>query len=113
MGSELLVWDRKGRIALSLFISKDYISQSQKERVIAFHREHRPALSLALSLLEGKDYILIYRFDNDYVDYLHIFPELDFEEKVLKRCLIDEDGPGEEDPVLFRIRRKRGRKAEE
>ena len=107
------MWDRKGTIALSLFISKDYVSQSQKDRVRTFHKEQRPALSLALSLLEDKDYILIYRFETDYVDYLHIFPELDFEEKVLKRCLIDEEEKGEDDPVLFKIRKKRRKKAED
>ena len=47
-------------------------------------------LTLAFSLLEERDYILIYRFENRYLEYLHI-NKLDFSERLLKRCLIREE----------------------
>ena len=100
-GSDLLIWDRQGNIAIALFIAKDYVSTIQKEKARRFHLEKKPALTLALSLLEGKDYALIYRFEKEFIDYLHIYPEQDYEDKVLKRCLINDDE--DTDPALFRI----------
>ena len=106
-GADLLVWDRHGTIALALFISRDYINQKGKEKARAYHLEHRPTLTLAFSILDDKDYILIYRFEEMFLDYIHIFPELDFEEKVLKRVIIEED---HNDPLLFSLSRRRRRK---
>ena len=106
-GADLLVWDRKSTIALALFISRDYISQKGKDKAREYHLIHRPMLTLAFSILEDKDYILIYRFEELFLDYIHIFPELDFEEKVLKRVMIEEE---HNDPLLFTISKRRRRK---
>lgn len=106
-GADLLVWDRHGTIALALFISRDYISQKGKEKARAYHLDHHPMLTLAFSILDDKDYILIYRFEELFLDYLHIFPELGFEEKVLKRVMIEED---QNDPLLFTLSRRRRRR---
>ena len=106
-GADLLVWDRKSTIALALFISRDYISQKGKDKAREYHLIHRPMLTLAFSILEDKDYILIYRFEELFLDYIHIFPELDFEEKVLKRVMIEEE---HNDPLLFSIAKRRRRK---
>lgn len=104
-GSDLLVWDRQGNIPLALFIAKDYVTAAQKDRARLFHLTAKPALTLALSLLEGKDYMLIYRFEKEYIDYMHIYPDQDYQDTVLKRCLIKDDD--DKDPTLFKIRRKR------
>ncbi len=107
-GSDIMIWDRQGNIALALFIAKDYVTAHQKEKARLFHLEQKPALTLALSLLEGKDYALIYRFEKEYIDYLHIYPAQDYEDRVLKRCLIKDDK--DTDPSLFRIKKKKERK---
>lgn len=104
-GSDLLIWDRQGNIPLALFIAKDYISSSQKDKARLFHLTMKPALTLALSLLEGKDYMLIYRFEKEYIDYMHIYPDQNYQDTVLKRCLINDDD--DKDPTLFKIKRKR------
>ena len=61
-------------------------------------------LTLAFSLLEEKDYILIYRFEDDYLEYLHI-NKIDFSEHLLKRCMIEENKKKNE-PSLFTQRKK-------
>lgn len=103
-GADLLVWDRKDKIALALFLSKDYISALGKEKARSFHEERNSALTLAFSLLSEKDYILIYRFETEFVDYMHLFFDAGFEEKVLKRCLIKDD---RDDALLFRVRKRK------
>lgn len=104
-GSDIIIWDRQGNIPLSLFIAKDYVNSVQKDRARLFHLQHNPALTLALSLLEGKDYMLIYRFEKEYIDYMHVYPDQDYQDTVLKRCLIKDDD--DKNPVLFRIKRKK------
>lgn len=108
-GADLLVWDRNENIALALFLSKDYISALGKEKARNFHETRNSALTLAFSLLSEKDYILIYRFETEFVDYMHLFFDAGFEEKVLKRCLIKDD---KDEALLFKVR-KRKEKTEE
>ena len=104
-GSDLLIWDRQGNIPLSLFIAEDYVSSVQKDKARLFHLSMKPALTLALSLLEGKDYMLIYRFEKEYIDYMHVYPDHEYQDTVLKRCLIKEDD--DKNPTLFRIKKKK------
>ena len=58
-------------------------------------------------MLEDKDYILVYRFEKEYLEYLHINKE-DFSENLLKRCLIEDKK--DSDQLLLDIRKKRTRK---
>lgn len=105
-GADLLVWDRNERIALALFISRDYVSEKGKEKARNFHSSRNCMLTLAFTLFsDEKDYILIYRFERLFLDYIHIFPSAGFEERVLKRCLSSEIDRND-DPMLFRIRRR-------
>lgn len=95
------------RLPLSVFWSSTYLTQDEKDRAQNHHRENKPTLTLAFSLLEDKDYILIYRFEKEYVEYLHI-NKADFSEKLLKRCLIEGDDGGEQ--LMLDIRKKRTKK---
>ncbi len=104
-GSDLLIWDRQGNMALALFISRDYVSALQKEKARLFHSSNAPSLTLALSLIEKKDYMLIYRFEDEYIEYLHIYPDQDYRDTLLKRCLIKDDI--DTSPELFRTKKRK------
>ena len=58
-------------------------------------------------MLEEKGYILVYRFENEYLEYLHI-NKTDFSERLLKRCLIGKEN--EEDQLMLDIQKRRIRK---
>ena len=108
MGTDILV--KKGDdIILALFWSSTYLTEKERSKALDFHRKWNPALTLAFSMLEDKDYLLIYRFESDYVDYLHI-DKVDFSEMLLKRCMIEMN---EESQLLLDVvkKRKRIRKA--
>ena len=93
---------------LALFWSSTYLTEKERSKALGFHRQYSPSLTLAFSMLEEKDYLLIYRFESDYVDYLHI-DKTDFSEMLLKRCMIGRSEDGQ--LMLDVMRRKRVRKA--
>lgn len=86
---DIIVHDRKGNEKMALFWQDGYLSAHDREEARDFHRE-KQCFTLAFSLLPEKGYFLIYRFAENYTDYLHISRE-DFSEQVLRRCNVDED----------------------
>ena len=102
LGADLVIWDRKGNIDFALFLSKDYLSEEGKRKTRAFHLAYKPNLTLAFSILKEKDYVLIYRCEKDYVDYIHYYLD-SFEDKMLKRVLLDEDS---KEGLLFSSKKK-------
>lgn len=95
---------------LALFWSYTYLTEKEKEEARLYHAKKNPSLTLAFSLLEEKDYILVYRFESDYLEYLHIDKE-DFSEYLLKRCQIDKENDESEGQLMLDIpRAKRKRK---
>lgn len=96
--ADILVHTKDEEYILAVFWSNTYLTQSEKEKAQRFHLSHKPQLTLAFSLLEGKDYILVYRFEDNYLDYLHI-NKSDFSERLLKRIIIGEKE--EKEPSLF------------
>lgn len=113
-GADILVRDRSGNDVLAIFWSNTYLTQAEKDKAQNYHIAHDPMLTLAFSLLEERDYILIYRFENRYLEYLHI-NKLDFSERLLKRCLIREEKKKkekEEEQLPLFARKKRTKKEE-
>ena len=111
-GTDILV-RKEGDIPLSVFWSSTYLTQDEKDKAQRFHQDKKPTLTLAFSMLEGKDYILIYRFESNYLEYLHI-DKKDFSENLLKRCLITKEGEGTQLMLdINKKKRKRRKKAEE
>ena len=96
-----------GEEYMALFWQDGYLSAHERENARDFHKEKR-CFTLAFSLLPDKDYFLIYRFAENYTDYLHISRD-DFSETVLKRCGVDEDIF--DDQLRFKLVRRRGKKA--
>ena len=84
-----VIHTRMGNEEMALYWQDGYLSAREKSEAQNFHREKK-CFTLAFSLLPDKDYFLIYRFAENYTDYLHISRE-DFSEEVLKRCNNDED----------------------
>ncbi len=101
--TDILIHGKNGRDILAIFWSNTYLTSAEKEKAQNYHLEHKPMLTLAFSLLEDRDYILIYRFEDDYLEYLHI-DKVDFSEHLLKKCLIGEE---EKEPTLFSKGKKR------
>lgn len=106
---DIVVHNRMGEEYMALFWQDGYLSAHERENARDFHKEKR-CFTLAFSLLPDKDYFLIYRFAENYTDYLHISRE-DFSEEVLKRCSSDEDIIS--DQLLFKLEKKRQRKKKE
>ena len=104
--TDILV-EEDGSVLLAVFWSSTYLTQSEKDKAQHFHIEKKPVLTLAFSMLEDKDYILVYRFEKEYLEYLHINKE-DFSENLLKRCPIEDKADSEQ--LLLDIRKKRIRK---
>ena len=100
-GTDILVKNGDS-IPLSVFWSSTYLTKTEKDRAQKFHTE-----TLAFSMLEEKGYILVYRFENEYLEYLHI-NKTDFSERLLKRCLIGKED--EEDQLMLDIQKRRIRK---
>ena len=107
LGTDILVRNGEEPV-LALFWSSTYLTEKERSKALEFHRQYRPSLTLAFSMLEEKDYLLIYRFESDYVDYLHI-DKTDFSEMLRKRCMIGRSEDGQ--LMLDVMRRKRVRKA--
>ncbi len=101
--TDILVHRDDGKELLAIFWSNTYMTSAEKEKAQSYHITHKPMLTLAFSLLEDRDYILIYRFEDDYLEYLHI-NKVDFSEMLLKKCLIGEE---EKEPTLFSKGRKK------
>lgn len=106
---DMIIHDRKGKETMAIYWQDGYLSAKEKEEARDFHREKR-CFTIAFSLLPDKDYFLIYRFAENYTDYLHISRE-DFSEEVLRRCSSDEDILS--DQLLFKLEKKRIRKKKE
>lgn len=95
---------------LALFWSYTYLTEKEKEKARKYHITNNPSLTLAFSLLEDKDYILVYRFEKDYLEYLHINKE-DFSEYLLKRCLIEKEKGADDGQLLLDITRTKKKRA--
>lgn len=102
--TDILVHTEGGEDILAIFWSNTYLTAVEKERAQNYHIAHSPRLTLAFSLLEEKDYILVYRFEDNYLEYLHINKE-DFSEDLLKKCLIKDEKVRRE-PSLFSKKKK-------
>ncbi len=107
-GVDILVHTKHNPV-LALFWSSTYLTEKEKEKARLFHISRCPALTLAFSLLEDKDYLLVYRFEKDYLEYLHI-DKADFSEYLLKRCLIESSDSVEDGQLLLDIKKKRKRR---
>lgn len=83
MGADIVI-KRGNDVILILLWSNSYLTEKDKEKATELHKEKMPLLTLAFSLLEDRNYILVYRFEREYLEYLHI-DKSDFSEKVLKR----------------------------
>ena len=104
-GVDILVKDPERNDVLAIFWSNDYLKENEKEKAQNYHLSHKPMLTLAFSLLEDRDYILIYRFEDNYLEYLHINKN-DFSEMLLKKCMIKEERKKEEKEQLSLFSRK-------
>lgn len=104
--ADILVKDGED-IPLAVFWSTTYLTGSEKDKAQLFHQNQKPTLTLAFSMLEEKDYILVYRFESNYLEYLHI-DKKDFSENLLKRCLIGNEDAGTQ--LLLDIKKKKTRK---
>ena len=105
MGADIVI--RKGSEIYSVILwSSDYLTEKDKDKALKLHKKDKPVLTLAFSPMEEKGYILIYRFENEYLEYLHI-SKADKSEKILKRCLLEEPGKVEDKQLLLGLETKK------
>ena len=108
-GADVLIW-KEDEIPLAIFWSEGYLTEKEKKKAIEYHREKAPGLTLAFSLLHDNSWILIYRFDDNYVEYLHIDKET-FNETVLTRLPIPEKSK-DDGQLMLQLRPEKKRKEE-
>lgn len=101
MGADIVI-KQNDDVILILLWSNEYLTEKEKTKAKTLHEEKAPLLTLAFSLLEDKNYILVYRFEKDYLEYLHI-DKSDFSERVLKRS---EEKEKETDQLLLGLKGK-------
>lgn len=106
-GTDILL-SQDGVEELAIFWSSTYLTEREKVKAQKYHMEKNPHLTLAFSLLEDKDYLLVYRFEKDYLEYLHINRK-DFSEEILKRCMIKNQDT-EPDQLLLDIKTRKKKK---
>ena len=107
MNADIIV--RNGdEIILILLWSNDYLTAVDKYKAHQLHIDKTPLLTLAFSLLEEKSYLLIYRFEKEYLEYLHI-DKSDFSERILKRS--EDRNKKEKDQLMLGLTGKAQRKA--
>lgn len=97
-GADILL-RRNNSIDLAVFWSSTYLTEKEKDKARSFHKKNNPYLTLAFSLLEDKDYLLVYRFEKDYLEYLHINKQ-DFSERLLKRCMLEDKEEADQQLLL-------------
>ena len=98
---------RKGEEIFAVILwSSDYLSEKDKDKALKIHKKDNPILTLAFSPMEEKGYILIYRFEKEYLEYLHI-NKADNSEKLLKRCLLEEPKKIDEKQLLLSLNTKK------
>ena len=98
---------RRGDEILSVILwSSEYLSERDKDKALRIHEKAKPILTLAFSPMDEKGYILIYRFEKDYLEYLHI-NKADKSERILKRCLLEGSGQKEEKQLLLGLDQKK------
>lgn len=101
-GSDILIKNGK-RNLLSIVWSNTYLTKDDKKRLLKADKDLNAELSLGISIFDRKSYILLYRFEQEAVEYVHI-NKSDFSETLIKTADINEDI---EEPSLFKMKRKR------
>jgi hypothetical protein len=109
---DILIHGRRGDISMAVFWQDGYLSKSEQEEIKKFTEETGCALTLAFSLLPEKEYFLIYRFEDNYIQYLHVDKETGAD-MFLKQCEEGTEVEKEPQPTLFKLSgtRKRKKKA--
>ena len=105
MGADIVV-RKKDEIYAVIMWSSDYLTEKDKEKALNIHRKDSPILTLAFSPMEEKGYILIYRFEKEYLEYLHI-NKADNSEKILKRVLLEEEKKDEDKQLMLSLNPKK------
>ena len=104
-GADIIVW-KGDSVILALFWSEMYLTGKERKRAMDFQKTRQPGLTLGFTLLPGRAWILVYRFEADYVEYLHINKE-NFAEEVLKQCFTEDEDEGQ---LRLSLQKKRNRK---
>ena len=104
-GADIIIWNDE-EILLALFWGEMYLNSKERSKAMDFHRTRQPGLTLGFTLLPDRAWILVYRFETDYVEYLHIDKE-SFSDEVLKQCFIDDADDGQ---LKLSLRKKKLRK---
>ena len=105
-GADILVWDGGSNIKLALFWSEQYLTEKERNKALEFHRRKHPVLTLGFTILPERSWLLVYRFENEYVEYLHIDKE-SFTDEVLRQRFFEDKDEGQ---LKLSLRKKRVRK---
>ncbi len=105
-GADIIVWDGDEDIKLALFWGEQYLTEKERNKAIEFHRTKNPGLTLGFTMLPERPWLLVYRFEQEYVEYLHIDKESFADEVLRQRFLEDKD----EGQLKLSLRKKRTRR---
>ena len=91
LGADIIVWDGNDDIRLAIFWSEQYLSEKEKTKAFDFQKTMKPGLTLGLTILPDKSWILVYRFESNHVEYLHIDKENFSDDVVRQKFFNNED----------------------
>ncbi|NLZ67557.1 MAG: hypothetical protein GX903_00920 [Spirochaetales bacterium] len=106
---DILLHNRVDEIQLAIFWQDGYLSKTEQDAVKRFNEETKANLTLAFAILPDKEYFLVYRFEEDCVQYMHIDKETG-QDEFLKQCEEEEIGKEEAQAFLFNLPKSRKKK---
>ena len=105
-GADIIVWDGLDDIKLALFWSEQYMTEKEKTKALEFHKAKEPGLTLGFTMLPDRPWLLVYRCESEYVEYLHIDKE-SFSDEVLRQKFLEDKDEGQ---LKLSLRKKRTKK---
>lgn len=67
--TDILLHDRNGKCVLAVMLFKDYLTKKEGDDLKKKNKPHQ--LTLGVTFLQGKPYLLIYRVNKETIDYYH------------------------------------------
>ena len=89
-----------------MFWNEQYLTEKERNKALAFHKANTPVLTLGFTMLPDRPWLLVYRFEAEYVEYLHI-DKASFADEVLRQRFLEDKDEGQ---LRLSLRKKRTRK---
>lgn len=108
---DIILHNRIGDINLAIFWQDEYLSKKEQNEIKKLKESTKENLVLAFAVLPDKPYFLIYQFETDTINYLHLDKENGNMEYLKQSSKDDENGKKTKDPMLFALPKQKKAKS--